>query len=779
MAGISVRFRWFAFLILSISAFAGQRISGELRLEITDSSGAALQASGTIVGLAAGVDRTFETDETGKITLRGLPLGRYQVTARRDGFAPLTDVVEIQSQLPTPLHITLHISSIATTVDVHENDTLLDPLRTGQYVPGQVLADRPSSTPSRAVTGIINSQPGWLLEANGVLHPRGSEYDVQYVIDGVPFYDNRSPAFAQSLNVEEFQSLNIRTGGYPAEFGLKLGGVIEAANDADTQPGLHGGATVEAGSFGNRATSASVQYAKGRTAIGITGEGMITDRYLDPPVEQNYTNHGSGGGYSVGLEREWSNVDRTRFYFDHHDTRFMVPNELIQENAGQRQDRTAGETLGQVSHTHIFNTHVLGQFRLMARDTNAQLWSNPLSTPILPSQDRGFRETYLGGSISAHYGTHELKAGVESSFSSVHEDMSFHIVSYTLDGAPIFDPSVPQDFHFSGSGAGRTQSAFIQDLWRIGKLNVSAGLRFDHYRLAADDSAWSPRLAASYHIPGAGLVLRGSYDRAFQIPPIENVLLASSDLSGTLGGGAFLPLNPSHGNFVEAGFSKSLSKKVRLDGSWYRRSFENFFDDSLLFNTGVSFPITFREATIRGFEAKIDIRDLGPISGQISYSNMIGIGQLPVAGGLFLGNDVSDLLQGSGSFPISQDQRNTFRSRVRVQVHPRVWFAIANSYNSGLPFENDGPASDAFVAQQYGDRILSQVNFARGRIRPAASFDASVGVDLIGAGRMKVRAQVDSFNLTNRLNLINFAGVFSGTAVDAGRNYAFRLRTEF
>jgi hypothetical protein len=60
---------------------------------------------------------------------------------------------------------------------------------------------------------------------------------VQYVVDGLPLYDNRSPAFGQSVNVEEYDSLNIRTAGYPAEFGLKLGGVIETASDQDMRAG--------------------------------------------------------------------------------------------------------------------------------------------------------------------------------------------------------------------------------------------------------------------------------------------------------------------------------------------------------------------------------------------------------------------------------------------------------------------------------------------------------------------------------------------------------------
>jgi hypothetical protein len=230
---------------------------------------------------------------------------------------------------------------------------------------------------------------------------------------------------------------------------------------------------------------------------------------------------------------------------------------------------------------------------------------------------------------------------------------------------------------------------------------------------------------------------------------------------------------------VEAGFSKSMSRHVRIDGSWYRRSFDNFPDDSLLFNTGVSFPIAFSSAVIRGFEAKIDVRNLGRFSGQVSYSNMNGLGHLPVAGGLFLGDEVDQLLTGNGSFPISQDQRNTLRSRVRFQAHPRLWFALAASYNSGLPFEIEGPTSAAFIEQQYGERILQRVNEERGRVLPSASLDASAGLDLLRTERVKLRLQMDVLNLTNRLNLINFAGVFSGTAVDAPRSYGVRLRTEF
>ncbi|PYS01405.1 MAG: TonB-dependent receptor, partial [Acidobacteria bacterium] len=537
----------FTLIAFSIGASVGfaQRISGELRLRVTDPTGGGIRVIGTVVGQATGVDHTFETDENGRFTLRGLPLGKYGLTIRSEGFSKKVEFFEVNSQLPLEHLVMLEILPLATTIDVRAEDTLLDPERTAAYLPHNALEDRASAAPNRAVINLVNTQPGWLLEANGTLHPRGSEYDVQYVIDGVPLYDNRSPAFAQSTNIEEFQSLNVRTAAYPAEFGLKLGGVIETASDQDVHAGFHGMASFQGGSFDNRAGFLSLRYGHARTSVTVNGDAMATDRYLDPPVEQNYTNRGASGGVSAVLDREWSAADHTRAYVNRRNTTFTVPNELLQELAGQRQDRDGAETFGQISHTHVFSSHILAQFRAMARDTNARLWSNNLSIPIRPAQDRGFRESYFAGSVAAHYGGHELKSGVEGWFSSVREDLGFHIVTYRLGTLRIFDRDLPQDFHFSGRSAGRTQSGFIQDAWHTGNLHLTAGLRFDHYRLVEKEQAWSPRLGAAYQVPHAGLVLRASYDRAFQVPAIENVLAASTDQVQNLGGqGAFLPLVP-------------------------------------------------------------------------------------------------------------------------------------------------------------------------------------------------------------------------------------------
>ena len=273
-------------------------------------------------------------------------------------------------------------------------------------------------------------------------------------------------------------------------------------------------------------------------------------------------------------------------------------------------------------------------------------------------------------------------------------------------------------------------------------------------------------------------MFRGSFDRVFQTPAFENLLLASSPAVDSLNDSVLrLPVRPSSGNFYEGGVAKGLFGKIRLVANYYVRAMNNFADDDLLLNTGVSFPIAFRKAEVRGVEAKLEIPRWGPLSGFVSYSNMLGVGYLPVTGGLFLGSDAASVLDASNRFPLSQDQRNSVRGRFRYQISPRFWLALGGTYNSGLPVEFDGTYADAVA--QYGQRIVSRVNLDRGRVRPSAALDASAGFIAWQREKRSVRFQADVRNLTNRLNVIDFAGLFSGTAIAAPRSFALRLQTEF
>ncbi len=766
--------RYLFVLLVAVQLF-GQSNSGGLRLKVVDPAGLGLRSSVSLVSEANQFRQTYSTDDAGNLAARNLPFGVYRLEIKRPGFAVSSKVVEVRSAIPAEVRIQLSVAPAQTAVDVSDSDTLVDPHRTGTInrIGADMMEHRSTSLPGRSIIDLVNSQPGWLLESNGVLHPRGSEYQTQYVVDGVPLTDNRSPSFAPEIEADDAQSMTILTANFPAEYGRKLGGVVEITTARDARQGFHGKFVASGGSFDTADGYLMMQQGWGKNTLGISAEGALTDRYLDPPVLNNYTNRATTSSFASHYERDLSDRDRVGFIVRHEQTVFQVPNEFLQQSAGQRQDRSSDETIGIFSLQHVFSPNTLGDFRVMSRDDSAGLSSNDLSTPIIAAQQRNFRELYVKGNISVHHGIHEFKAGADLDYASIHEQFSD-----TITDPSQFDPDTPTHFNFSGHGLDREQALYVQDLMRLGRWTLSAGLRWDHYSLVVDRNAFSPRLGIAWYWPRADLVFHGSYDRVFQTPAAENLLLASSAAVASLNPEVLrLPVEPSHGNFYEAGIAKGFLGKVKLDVNSYYRTFDNYADDDLLLNTGVSFPIAFRRGTIYGTEAKLDLPTWGRLSGQLSYSNMVGFGYTPVTGGLFLGDDASNALANTGRFPISQDQRNTVSTRFRYQVVSRAWVAFGGAYGSGLPTEFDGTIQDAI--QQFGQQIVDRVDFARGRVRPSLSLGASLGTDLIRREHLLVHLQADIQNFNNRLNLINFAGLFSGTGVGPPRSYGLRLGIEF
>ena len=175
-------------------------------------------------------------------------------------------------------------------------------------------------------------------------------------------------------------------------------------------------------------------------------------------------------------------------------------------------------------------------------------------------------------------------------------------------------------------------------------------------------------------------------------------------------------------------------------------------------------------------EIKIDLPRIGHWWESANYANMTGVGYLPVTGGLLLGDEAASE-GGSGRFPISQDQRHTVRGRVGYDLNSRAWVALAGSFGSGLPVEAEGDLDAAI--QQYGPRTVSRVDFAAGRVKASYALDASASLILAKSDDRSLRLQVDVTNLTNHFNVINFAGLFSGTALGAPRTVALRLQARF
>jgi hypothetical protein len=785
--------RLIAFLLLFVSPLFCQSNAGELRLKVTDPAGLGVKTTVQIISEANQYRNTLTTTEQGFLDVQRLPYGIYQLEIIQPGFAPVSETVEIRSSIATEYTIQLKLPSVNQSVTVTAANTLIDPDQPGavSQIGSDTIQHRLSSLPGRSLQDLVNSQPGWLYEGNAVLHPRGSEYQTQFVVDGIPLTDNRSPSFGPEIEADDVQSMSIYTAGIPAEYGRKMGGIVEVNTLQDSESGFHGQVVLSGGSFDSAGAFAQGQYVWGKNTLGASANGSMTDHYLNPVVPQNFSNTGTLGDFSVHYQRNLTPNDRLNVSVRHEVSRYDIPNELIQQDphpdpfdptrplGAQRQTADNIETMGIISYQHTFSSNVVANLSGMVRDNANDFNSNVYSTPIEVFQHNFFREGYFKGTMTAVHGRHEFKFGIESDNTFLNENFRFVITDPTQ-----FDPGTPPTFGFLANRPDLEQSAFVQDLIHLGNWTISAGLRWDHYQLLLNRQAVDPRFAVSRYFPSADMVVHFSYDRVFQTPSFENILLSSSTAATMLNPISLqLPVEPSEGNYYEAGVTKGFFGKLRLDANYFRRLVNNYADDDQIDNTTVSFPIAFKKAVIYGAEAKLDVPNWRGFSGFLSYSYTVGQAWFPVTGGLFLGDDA--MIPTSGHFPDSQDQRNTVRGRIRYQIGPRFWIAGGIQYDSGLPFDFQCdpsltlPQCIAGVVQQYGQQVVNRINFNRGRIFPAFQVNASAGADVYTSERIKMRIQADGQNLTNVLNVIDFGGLFSGNAIGPSRSFALRLTTTF
>lgn len=803
----------FLLLVGSLTVF-GQANQGELQLRVTDPFGAGLVATVHIVSQANQYSRNLTTDARGMLDAQHLPYGLYRIEVERSGFAPVTRSIEVRTSLPLQQNVALLISAPEQTVTV--TDTLLDRDQPGavSQIGAADIRDRVASVPGRSLQDLVITQPGWLYEGNAVLHPRGSEYQTQFVIDGIPLTDNRSPSFGPEIEADDVQSMSIYTAGIPAEYGRKMGGVIEVNTQQDTEPGWHGQTSFSGGSFDSLRGFAKFQYGRGKNTFSLSADGSRTDHYLNPVIPQNYSNTATLSDFAASYRRAFIPNDKLTISLRHELSRYDIPNELVQQAAGQRQNADNVETMGIASYQHVFSASSMAQLSGMVRDNSNDFYSNPQSAPVYVAQHNAFRDGYFKGVYTMDRGRQEWKVGVESDNAFLHENTCYAITSAfgdpgsdarlaphrhsitlpslgngmrSADGAidpglcasaPVTGDNPP--FSYKDARPDLEQAAFVQDLIRLNNWTISAGLRYDHYQLILNDRSLQPRLSVSRYFPSAETVLHLSYDRVFQTPSFENILLSSSTQVESIDPADFLrlPVKPSVGDYFEAGTSSVLARHLKFDVNWFRRAVDDFADDDQIESTTLSFPISFRKAIIYGLEGKIEVPEWKRLSGFASYSYEVGNVWNPVTGGLFLGDNADQAAANlSGHFPASQDQRNTVRARLRYQMHPRFWMAAGAQFDSGLPFEFGGDRQQALA--QYGAAIIGRINFERGRIDPAFQINASAGVDLYHADKINVRLQADGQNLTDVLDVLDFGGLFSGNAIGPPRSGFLRLTTTF
>jgi hypothetical protein len=221
-------------LFLALVASAAAQTTGGIVGRITDEGGGVLP--GVTVeakGSALQGSRVAVTDGTGTYRLNLLPPGGgYRVTFHLEGFADESrDGVSVGLDKDTTLNTTLRAAlsqEILVTGDVPVVDTTTTSL--GANLDTRAIETLPTG---RNYTSVVQITPGVSSDANpentqqssiAVYGSTGSE-NVFY-IDGVNTTGAEYGQQGKELNFEFIQAVDVKTGGYQAEYGRSTGGVV-------------------------------------------------------------------------------------------------------------------------------------------------------------------------------------------------------------------------------------------------------------------------------------------------------------------------------------------------------------------------------------------------------------------------------------------------------------------------------------------------------------------------------------------------------------------------
>ena len=736
-------------LVAGSTAAAQQRVTGI----VTDkNSGKSVSAASVKVeGDASSTERVTTTDGEGRFSLSLLSPGLYTLTVSAAGFYTERLTVSLAPRAVQQVHLELApVAAVAEQVTIHAQSKLVNEAESATTT--TIDASQISALPTGRkiqltdiITPFVSSAVG---SHDNLVHLRGNELSLNNFINGVSFFDNPHQLFTPGLSPDIIQSVNIITGGFPAEFGNRFGGILDIVTRTGFDANNHGSLTIGAGDY--LRDNASVDFGGHSERFGyfFYAQAFQSDRFLNTPEQRRIHDRGRGSRSFAQLDYRASSNDFFKLALTGDGTNFELPNTTDDELRGRDFFQRNREQTAVLSWEHLFSPSSAVSTSLYERLASARLL--PTSDPF-SIQAGGLRNDITLGAKSDYSlfigSRHAIKAGIDLMLLRLREDFTFD---------PGDNETEIEPFGFRGRRTGGQVSFYVQDQLRpFARFTANVGLRYDQYSVITSGHALSPRINLAYALNSGRTVLHFAYNRFFAPPPIENLLLSAS--LGFEGN----PPRISRSNHFEVGVTHSLQDKVvfRLTGYW--RSDKNSFETTELANVRMFAPTTFDRGKAYGleFSAQLnEIKRLG-LSGYFNYTAQRAFQTGPVSGGFTV-----EAVESGERGPAAFDQIHTATAGLTWREHKSgFWASTALEYGSGTPA--------ALSSDQGGETT----------VRLPAHFVANFyfGVDLLRKERCGLGLQFNVENATDRIFAIAKESEFTPIQLSPPRFLSASVKLRF
>jgi len=584
------------------------------------------------------------TGPDGKFSFTGIPFGDYTVEATYPGLMGDHQHLQIQSSDVAPVELVLVSSEEVITI--HEDWSVPEPSHASGSVATitrQSLAEQPGSE-DRPVTDVVATQPGVVADSLGNIYARGNHANVQYQIDGVPVPDSVGSLFAASIPVRLVQALEVFTGGMPAEFGDRLGAVVNLrTREAGEIP--EGSVQLRYGSYDTVEPSAVYATKVGdRGGMFVGGSFEYSQRALDPPsIDPILHDTGYTGRVFGRFDYAPCDVNRYELFATYAHNRFDVPLDptampFDPANPVRPTDQygnaapafiphdtnateTEDEAFVALSFVHKIDDTETIQVAPLYKLSRGVLFSDPThalgaeADPGATASDVTRLAHHAGAVVaySNHFGNNLLKAGLQLDGLYGVTDFTSYVRDDAAGGG--VDPSMTA--HGTDTTYAVTSGAYVQDHYSAHGFAFDAGVRVDELHVIlqggqTDDSAGvSPRLGGSYSAT-KNTVIHAFTGVNWQPPaPLDAANAARALGVVPANQPVAYDLKPETDLFAELGVTSRLASELRAGLTGWGRYAYNQLDDTAIGSTSLLSNYNFRRGRAAGVEADVELR-LGP-----------------------------------------------------------------------------------------------------------------------------------------------------------------------
>jgi hypothetical protein len=319
-----------AIVIAAISASAQSGGAGTVHGTVTDPSGAVIPgATVQLTNGVSGFQKTATTDSTGQFAVSNVPFNPYKIAVSANGFAALSQNVEIRSSVGISLALVLQVAGASQTVTVESGGDLVENDSTFHTdVDRDMFTKVPLESQSSGLSALVTqTTPGVSADSNGLFHGLGDHASNSFLVDGQSITDQQSKVFSNQLPSNSIQSIEVISGAPPAEYGDKTSLVIVATTRSGQGVTTPTGSIYSSyGSFGSAEGGVDLSY--GGTSWGnfIEADGLNTGRFLDPPEFTVIHDKGNEENFFDRVDYSFTQADSVHLDLNYRRSRFQTPN---------------------------------------------------------------------------------------------------------------------------------------------------------------------------------------------------------------------------------------------------------------------------------------------------------------------------------------------------------------------------------------------------------------------------------------------------------------------